>query len=47
MYERPGGSMSIEERLDSREATTHVGKLESDGQGEERIGNIKLVYVAY
>ena len=24
-----------------------VGKLESGGQGEERIGNIKLVFVAY
>ena len=40
MYERPGGSMSIEEQLANRGATTHVEKLENACIARERIGLI-------
>ena len=43
MYERSGGSMGIEERFDSRGATTHAGKLEALRQDRERIGKVKSI----
>ena len=36
MYERPGGSMSIEERLANRGATTHVAKISRIHGGDNK-----------
>ena len=38
MYERPGGSMNINERLANRGSTTHAAKLENACTAGERIG---------
>ena len=42
MYERSGGSMSIQERLANRGATTHVGKLDIDEIGKLIISKMRL-----
>ena len=42
MYERSGGSMSIEERLANRGATTHVGKLDIDELGKSFLSQLRL-----